>query len=67
MRSEPVWNFRLEPAGDAMQKMEKEGRLSERSEFSVLPIFCIASPGSPKDLDPAVAFLCLLSLARQRK
>ena len=27
MRSEPVWNFRLEPAGDAMRKMEKEGKL----------------------------------------
>ena len=27
MRSEPVWPFRLEPAGDAMRKMEKEGKL----------------------------------------
>jgi hypothetical protein len=27
MRSEPVWNSRLEPAGDAMRKMEKEGKL----------------------------------------
>jgi hypothetical protein len=26
MRSEPVWPFRLEPAGDAMRKMEKEGK-----------------------------------------
>jgi len=25
-RSEPVWPFRLEPAGDAMRKMEKEGK-----------------------------------------
>jgi len=58
MRSEPVWPFRLEPAGDAMQKMEKEGRLSERSEFSVLPIFCIASPGSPKGLDPVALEQC---------
>jgi hypothetical protein len=27
MRSEPVWPFRLELAGDAMRKMEKEGKL----------------------------------------
>ena len=45
----------------------KKGNLSERSELFSLPIFRFAAPGSPKDLDPAVAFFCLLFLARQEK
>jgi hypothetical protein len=49
------------------EKWKKKGNLSERSEFVSLPIFCFAAPGTPKGLDPAVAFLCLLSLAKQRK
>jgi hypothetical protein len=32
----------------AGQKMEKEVRVSERSEFRPLPIFCIAQTGTPK-------------------
>jgi hypothetical protein len=49
------------------EKWKKRGNLSERSEFVSPPIFCFAAPGSPKDLDPAVAFLLLTFLGETRK
>jgi len=42
--------------------------MSERSELFSLPDLCLPTPGTPEGgYDPAVAFLCLLSLAKQRK
>jgi hypothetical protein len=49
------------------RKWKKKWALFERSEFRPLPIFCNAQTGTPKGQDHAVAFLCLLSLAKQRK
>ena len=45
----------------------KKGNLSERSEFVSLPDLSAAPTGTPKGRRIAVAFLCLLSLAKQRK
>jgi hypothetical protein len=49
------------------RKWKKKWVLSERSEFRPLPIFCPAQTGTPKGSGAVVAFLCLLSLAKQRK
>src|SRR5450830_56871 len=67
MRSEQFCLFRLCIAGDVLLRSEKEGRLSERSELCVPPDCSDTAPGTPKGRCIAVAFLCLLSLARQRK
>ena len=40
--------------GDVLRKMDKEGCLSERSEFSIPPIFCGASLGTPKGSNRAL-------------
>ena len=65
MRSEQFCLFRLCIAGDVLLRSEKEGRLSERSELCVPPDCSNTAPGTPKGRCIAVAFLCLLSLARQ--
>jgi hypothetical protein len=46
---------------------KKKGKMSERSELFSLPDLSAAPTGTPKGLRIAVAFLCLLSLAKQRK
>jgi len=46
----------------------KKGNLSERSEFVSLPDLCSTTPATPEGgCELTVAFLCLLSLAKQRK
>jgi len=42
--------------------------MSERSELFSLPDLCLTAPGTLEEgYDLAGAFLCLLSLAKQRK
>ena len=67
MRSEPSLVFRFYAAGDVWWQSEKEGRLSERSEFSVPPDCCRTSPGTPAGGGVvARAFFCLLFLAYKK-
>ena len=58
---------RLEAAKKAPEKMDQKQGMFERSEFALFPIFSGAFLGTPKGQPAAVAFLCLLSLAKQRK
>ena len=64
---EPFMSFRWGVADWAIRKMEKKRALSERSEFRPFPIFCIEQSGTPKGQRLAVAFFCLLFLAKQEK
>ena len=49
------------------RKWKKNALLSERSEFQSFPIFWPAQMGTRRAVTVAVAFLCFLSLAKQRK
>ena len=57
----------LEAAVKMAQETDKKRGLSERSEFAPFPVSCVIFVGTPKGRPSAVAFLCLLSLAKQRK
>jgi hypothetical protein len=67
MRSEPRKNSAYESPLVTCSNRIKKGNLSERSEFVSLPDLSAAPTGTPKGRRIAVAFLCLLSLAKQRK
>ena len=58
---------RLEAAVKMAQETDQKRGLSERSEFAPFPVSCAIFTGTPKGRPSAVAFLCLLTLAKQRK
>jgi hypothetical protein len=65
------WPFRCELPNKRAAKRIKKRNLSElraqRGRVISLPALPIAFSGTPKGQFAAVAFLCLLSLAKQRK
>ena len=57
----------LYAAEKMLGKADKEAQLSEPQASSALPDFPSIFSGTPQGLRTRVAFLCLLSLAKQRK
>jgi hypothetical protein len=61
------WKFRCElPKQSGRKRKQKRKCLSRRRVFA-LPASCRIGSGTPKGQRAAVAFLCLLSLAKERK